>query len=78
MVLQFPVKLGSQPVTPDQLGLLHELRRQLHAAGVAGQTDGLQEAVFRLGCTSERELMLALLRLVVDPPRPVQRPQVHY
>lgn len=78
MVLQFPVKLGSQPVTSDQLELLRDLRRQLHAAGVAGRTEALQESVYRLGCSSERELMLALVRLVIDPPRPPERAYLAY
>lgn len=68
MVLQFPIKLGSQPITSEQQDLLVELRRQLHVAGAKGQSEDLREILLRLGCDSEREMTLALLRLVIDPP----------
>lgn len=78
MLLQFPIKLGSQPITFEQQLHLEELRRQLQAAGAAAQTEALRESLLRLGCSSEREAMLALLRLVIEPPTAPKRPYVTY
>lgn len=78
MVFQFPVKLGAQPITAEQQRNLLELRRQLLAAGVNGQPDALRESLLRLGCETEREMTLALLRLVIDPPVVAERPYVAY
>ena len=78
MVLQFPVKLGNQPITAEQQDLLVELQRQLHAAGAKGQSQGLRETLLRLGCDSEREVTLALLRLVIEPPAAPARPYATY